>query len=97
MLEDMSLKDDFDGLTGISPVKPFECVGTADEVCFALTKTVEKYKKTGKALPALLDYYDKSGKAVSRNVLKEFNPENNIPAEFAHKITEMYKYVSRDY
>jgi hypothetical protein len=96
MLDDMSLKADFDGLTGISPVKPFECVGTAEEVCFALDKTVKKYKNSGKDLPALLDYYDKSGKTAMRNVLKEFNPENNIPAEFADRITEMYKYVSRD-
>ncbi len=96
MLDDETLKADFDGLTGISPVKPFECVGTADEVCFALSKTIEKYKKAGRPLPALLDYFDKSGKKPERNVLKEFNSENNIPVEFAGKISEMYKYVSSD-
>ena len=96
MLDDLSLKEDFDGLTGLSPVKPFECVGTADEVCFALERTAEKYKKSGRRLPALLDYFDKSGKKVHANLLKEFNPENNIPAEFVESVTEMYKYVSSD-
>ncbi len=96
MLDDLSLKEDFDGLTGISPVKPFECVGTADKVCFALTKTVEKYRNSGRRLPALLEYFDKSGKTADRNILKEYNAENNIPTEFAQRITEMYKYVSSD-
>lgn len=96
MLDDLSLKEDFDGLTGLSPVKPFECVGTADEVCFALSKTAENYKKAGKQLPKLLEYFDSSGKKVHANLLKEFNTENNIPAEFIESVTEMYKYVSRD-
>lgn len=96
MLDDVSLKEDFDGLTGISPVKPFECVGTADEVCFALEKTSEEYKKAGKKLPALLEYFDSCGKKGHVNLLKAFNSENNIPAEFIESVTEMYKYVSKD-
>ena len=96
MLDDISLKEDFDALTGISPVKPFECVGTAEEVCFALEKTAEKYKKAGESLPALLEYFDRSDKKVHANLLKEFNSENNIPTEFIDSVTEMYKYVSRD-
>lgn len=94
MLDDISLKEDFDGLTGISPVKPFECVGTAAEVCFALEKTVQKYKNAGLKFPALLEYFDNSGKTADRNIMREYNAQNNIPAEFADKITEMYKYVS---
>ncbi len=96
MLDDISLKEDFDGLTGISAVKPFECVGTAEEVCLALNLTAEKYKKNGEKLPRLLEYFDGSGKKVHANLLKEFNPENSIPAEFVESVTEMYKYVSKD-
>jgi len=96
MLDDMTLKEDFDGLTGFTPVKPFECVGTADEVCLALEMTAEKYKKQGEKLPALLDYFDKNNKSVHANLLKEFNSENNIPSEFIGRVSEMYKYVSSD-
>lgn len=84
LLDDMSLKPELEGLIGVSPEKPFECVGTRDEVNYALQLLVEKYLKTGSRLPALLDYY--------RTVMHHFpvDPEkvlalgdfSNIPAEF---------------
>ena len=42
-------------LTGIDEVKPFECVGTIDEVNAALHMFIEKHKR--EKLPLLLDYY----------------------------------------
>jgi hypothetical protein len=41
-------------LTGLSDIKPFDCVGTLDEVNFSLCRTIEKYEGT---LPNLLEYY----------------------------------------
>jgi hypothetical protein len=96
MLDDISLRADFDGLTGFSPVKPFECVGTAKEVCFALEKTAANYKKAGRQLPQLLEYFCENCKSVQTNLFKEFNAENNVPAEFVSAVMEMYKYVSSD-
>ena len=40
-------------LCGLASEKPFECVGTIDEVCLALEKTVEQYE----TLPVLLRYF----------------------------------------
>lgn len=54
LLEDMSLTEYFKELTGISETKPFECVGTVDEVNYALIRTIEK---RGEVLPELLKYY----------------------------------------
>ncbi|RLD56045.1 MAG: hypothetical protein DRJ05_11950, partial [Bacteroidetes bacterium] len=58
LFEDMQLKKYLDELTGISDVKPFECVGTLDEVNLALAATIKKYD--GNKLPALLDHYVKN-------------------------------------
>jgi UDP-N-acetyl-alpha-D-muramoyl-L-alanyl-L-glutamate epimerase len=54
LFSDPDLKMILDELTGLSQIKPFECVGTVDEVNFALCKTIEQYKKP---LPYLLNYY----------------------------------------
>jgi hypothetical protein len=40
-------------LCGLTPEKPFECVGTVTEVCLALVQAVRKYA----TLPALLHYF----------------------------------------
>jgi hypothetical protein len=55
LFEDMHLRGYLDELTGISDVKPFECVGTLDEVNLALSATINNYGD--KKLPSLLDYY----------------------------------------
>ena len=54
LFEDKELLNHFKELSGISEVKPFECVGTIDEVNLSIVKTIDKYK--GK-LPYLLEYY----------------------------------------
>lgn len=48
-----SLREDFTKLIGMVPEKPFECVGSRDEINFALCEAVKKYDK----LPMLLEYY----------------------------------------
>ena len=40
-------------LCGLTPEKPFECVGTIDEVCMALSQAVKRYDK----LPVLLQFF----------------------------------------
>ena len=59
LLDKESLKADFDKLTGVVPEKPFECVGSRDEVRCALTLTLEKY--SGKELPCLLKEFKDRG------------------------------------
>ncbi len=59
--KDLYLDEDllsiFKELTGLSEVKPFECVGTIDEVNLALNSTIRKYKCQ---LPYLLEFYKSS-------------------------------------
>ena len=39
------------GLTGLTPVKPFECVGTRDEAKLAVTLSVEAYEEQNREIP----------------------------------------------
>ncbi len=54
LLDDLTLKKEFDELTGLSDIKPFECVGTPEEINLALIAAI---KKRSDDLPALLKYY----------------------------------------
>lgn len=99
ILEKAELENDFKGLVGISSVKPFECIGTVNEVCCALDMTYEKMKASDEKIPYLLKLYidtvvEKEPKDAA--LLKEFNEENNIPDRFKDYVTEMYTYVSAD-
>lgn len=55
LLDDRELIPLLDELTGIKPVKPFECVGTVLDVTAALKLASQQYQ--GKQKPALLAYY----------------------------------------
>jgi hypothetical protein len=54
LLDDKNLLDELKKLMGMSKAKPFECVGTIDEVNYSLMRAVEK---RGENLPVLLKYY----------------------------------------
>lgn len=97
MLDKTELESDFMGLTGMSSVKPFECIGTVSEVNCAVELTIKKYKSSQSKLPKLLKVYDdahKASKNKADELLSEFNKENNIPPIFLKPVLEMYKYVS---
>ncbi|MBO4581213.1 MAG: hypothetical protein J5701_02880 [Bacteroidales bacterium] len=55
LLNKESLLDYLQELCGMKPTKPFECVGTVDEVNLSLAYTAGLYE--GRELPALLKYY----------------------------------------
>lgn len=59
-----------DELMGKSDVKPFECVGTVDEVRVALFKAIERYE--GKPLPLLLDYF-KNSELYNNSLSEQFD------------------------
>ena len=73
------LLDIFLELTGHSDHKPFECVGTYEEINYAISRVIEK----GGDLPYLLDYYQKHFPLTKESdLLKRYSDENNIPSEF---------------
>ena len=74
------LLDTFIELTGNSIHKPFECVGTYEEVNYAISRKIESYNEN---LPFLLEYYKKHFNLVpENNMLYNYNEENNLPEEF---------------
>jgi hypothetical protein len=80
LFEVESLKPVFEELTGAADIKPFECVGTPDEVNASVSYIVNHFQAK---LPALLSEYSKSNKDVSlRLLLGEFNNEHFVPAKY---------------
>ena len=56
LLADETLLPALKELCGESEVKPFECVGTREEVCIALCQSMKRYN----TLPALLAYFSRT-------------------------------------
>ena len=57
MLDDWDMKETLDKLIGIEEEKPFECVGSRDEINTAIVLTIKGLEEAGEALPCLLSYY----------------------------------------
>jgi hypothetical protein len=58
LLDDIELKSVFDELIGIGATKPFECVGTLEDVNAAIALRMKNHQH--RKLPALLKYYLKT-------------------------------------
>ena len=82
LFQKQELLKTFIELCGYGEVKPFECVGTFDEVKFAVTKTISNLKDDN--LPFLLKYYKENFDLYDLNEdkLHYFNENNNVPEEF---------------
>ncbi|MCM1168324.1 MAG: UDP-N-acetylmuramoyl-L-alanine--D-glutamate ligase [Bacteroides sp.] len=86
LLDDMDLKPFLDELTGASPVKPFECVGTLSEVNWALQQLKEEAGQH-----SLLAYYFSlpvSQNPVPDNVLNGLSAEHNLAPLFLEALQE---------
>ncbi|MCK9423349.1 MAG: hypothetical protein M0Q38_12195 [Bacteroidales bacterium] len=83
---DPELKPIFDQLTGIAENKPFDCVGTIDEVNLALCETIRCYDPL--PLPGLLAYYRNSPQFPHyhnldfRSSLESFGQDHHLLPEF---------------
>ena len=98
LLEDLSLKEIFEKLVGIAREKPFECVGSRDEVREAIRLTVEKILREGKPLPALLaGYREALGLPVAGQTagispyFTYYDEENLLPPELDRLVRESLK------
>ena len=83
LFEDKELLNTFIELTGNGETKPFECVGTFEEVNFAISMTISKLEKENKELPYLVKYYKENFKLseLKFDITKRFNNENNLTEE----------------
>ena len=83
MFEKKELLNTFIELTGNGETKPFDCVGTFEEVNFAISKTIENIIKDEKELPYLLKYYKNNYNLVNttEDITLRYNLENNLNEE----------------
>lgn len=83
MFEKEDLLKIFLELTGNGETKPFDCVGTFEEVNFAISKTIYNLEEKGEKLPYLLKYYKENYKLVDvgNDITKQYNNENNLNEE----------------
>ena len=83
LFDKKSLLEIFIELTGNGEYKPFDCVGTYEEVNYALTFVISKLESENKELPYILSYYKKNFKLadMSEDITKRYNDNNNLTEE----------------
>ncbi len=91
LLEKESLKETLEMLSGIQKNKPFECVGSRDEVNTAICETIKKYENNKEELPLLYKYYKTTNKYEEyknkKNIYNTFfNEENNVPEHYKNML-----------
>ena len=79
----------FKQLTGMSDEKPFECVGSREEINFSIVQTIEKLETEKQPLPLLFSFYKTTDLyeefSHKNNPLHTYyNEVNNLPEEFAN-------------
>lgn len=93
MLNDLSMQDHFEKLIGMQNEKPFECVGSRDEVNAAICQTIERMEKDGETLPALFAWYREqpvyAASFAGRHAYdRYYDPAHLLPAEFLQILSE---------
>jgi UDP-N-acetyl-alpha-D-muramoyl-L-alanyl-L-glutamate epimerase len=82
LLDDPGLVIYFDQLCGLEEEKPFDCIGTIDEVNAALHAAIKKYDET--SLPVLLQRYKHSRNYKADNdMFSRIYWPNSIPAFYS--------------
>jgi len=85
------LLNTFIELCGYGEIKPFECVGTFEEVRYCVSKVI--IDNLDRELPFLLKYYKAhyNIENIDNNKLKFYNDENNLPIDFEKILKEYIK------
>jgi hypothetical protein len=63
LLDDMSLSQTLEELSGIREIKPFDCIGTVEEVNIALDQSARNYRED--ELPALIRKYQQEKERIT--------------------------------
>ena len=81
LLNKQNLKPEFDQLIGTKNVKPFECVGTIDEVNVALNLHIQRFSNH---TPTLIEYYKTLPNYTEQpvDITNEFLNEHNLSPIF---------------
>lgn len=88
MLDNIDFLDTFKGLIMDDENKPFECVGTKEEINYSLSLAIKSKNK----LPLLLQYYKDNLYNSKRkyNVERYFNKNNAIPKIYLDKMEKIF-------
>jgi hypothetical protein len=89
MLNDPEMLEYFIELIGHSEHKPFECVGSIDEVNLAVSLSIRRLENEGNELPLLFREYKERGLYIpeqldqlNKECCGSYNEENLLPDEF---------------
>jgi UDP-N-acetyl-alpha-D-muramoyl-L-alanyl-L-glutamate epimerase len=89
LLDQASFLSELESLVGMSDQKPFECVGTKEEVKIGLYLSWQKNKELGVEQPVLLNYFEneimtkeQNWQQRANNLLNSWNSNNLLPPEF---------------
>ncbi len=93
MLDNPEMLRDFDELVGVTPEKPFECVGSRYEVNAALQSIIKRFEKESRELPALLKHYKTLGEPEYDldSMCDLFDEDNHVPEKFRGAVKQMMK------
>lgn len=94
MLDNEELEKIFNGLVYPDYDKPFECVGTKDEINLSISMIVKKYIQKNMKLPKLLEKYNYNEKDLAerfKDITQKWNRENNLPEKFKEKLQKYIK------
>jgi len=89
LLDDMEMLQNFKKLIGVEPEKPFECVGSRDEVNAALQELVRQYGASNEPLPGLLEFYkglDIKDKYDIEKMCGSYDENNHVPDIFTEAV-----------
>lgn len=92
LYEDKELLETFEELLGYKETKPWECVGTFEEVRYAVSLLIKKLEN--EKLPYLLEYYkNKYPLYLNEKFETKYNNQNNLDEHFEKIIKEAIKNV----
>lgn len=92
LFEDETLLETFKELLGYKETKPWECVGTYEEVRYAVSLIIEKLEN--QKLPYLLEYYKNNYPLyLNEKFETKYNEKNNLDKHFEKIIKEAIKNV----
>ena len=95
MLNDNAMINYFIELIGQSDHKPFECVGSIDEVNLAVSLAIRRLETDGEPLPLLFEEYKNRGlyhpetlDSLNNECCRAFNEQNLLPDQFKAILTK---------
>jgi UDP-N-acetyl-alpha-D-muramoyl-L-alanyl-L-glutamate epimerase len=79
LLDDPSLQGIFEQLSGFQEIKPFECIGTVDEVNMAMSMAAKMYRE--EELPYLIRIYKSQTRGRSQDLSRGLMDQNHFVPE----------------